>query len=648
MPYSSYLSSKKFNFIKVSLLSFLLVVIAILYFPGTNGSFYYDDIRPLSGLANITDIKSSLVYISNESSGPLGRPIAMFSFLANINDWPTDISTGDKRNFFIFNVILHCINGLLVFLLSSLIAKLYLGENKTNYWLAIATSAFWLVLPIHVSTSLIAIQRMAGLSAFFVFSGLLLYTYGLYKQSIENTHNINNNHGLTLQLMGLILFTLLAMLTKENGVLLPVFALVLEVTLLAKLPTIKFRRKLRISASTLGLITLLLYLAYIVFQKGNVLPGREFSLAERLLTEPQILVDYLYLAFIPDITAFNPFHDNYQYVSDLWGSNKAFFSILLVTCLLSSALYYRKKYPLFSFAVLWFLTAHLIESTVIDLELYFEHRNYIALFGPCLALVFTFTKMNKRYQTLAIISFSIYWLLMCICLLITTQLWGKPVIAAKTWQAKQIGSSRATAYLSNIYLQQGNIAPVPNIVKEHIKVCKDCAGSQAVALFFSCYLNNKQSTRDAYNALMRLSHTTKDSRGVPANLEQVRQLIVNNSCQYLTLPELKALNTAYLGLPNTPFNKKLLFLQNLYAFTLHEKNKEESIRILYLAWEAQTDDMIGNELVMMLVASQRIKEAESFIENKICRRTSSNPVLAKVKKDQCSYLSKEIKKHTIK
>ena len=627
---------------KTVLVALLLLTVALLYSPGFTGAFYYDDVRPLSPLAAITNVDSALVYISNESSGPLGRPIAMLSFLVNINDWPSDTSTGNVSAFFIFNVFLHLTNGLLVFLLTYFIAKLCLGEKKSNYWLAITVSAFWLVLPIHVSTSLIAIQRMAGLSAFFVFSGLLLYSYGMYKQSVESASNIHNNHGLPLQLIGLIAFTLLAMFSKESGALLPIFVLVLEITLLANVSTIQYRRELRISVCTAGLVTLLLYMAYLAFTVGNILPGREYTLIERLLTQPQILVEYLHLTFIPDITAFNPFHDNYQYISDLLSSSKALFSLLLLISLLGSALYYRLKQPLFTFAVLWFLAAHILESTVISLELYFEHRNYVALFGPCLALIFTFTKIKKRYQNLAIVSFSVYWLLLCACLLLTTQLWGQPRLAAQIWQAKQVVSARATEYLSNIYLQAGKIESVQQLLKKHTSECNSCTSSQAVSLFFSCYSGEPQATRKAYNALLHLSQTTNDARGVAASLTQVHKLITNSNCQDISLVELKTLNTDFLQLPKSPFNKKLPFLQNLYTFALNENNSDEAIRLLYLAWHEQADDIIANELVSMLIANQQTIEAAYFIKEQVCKRTSLNPIIAKVKKEQCEDLSQHV------
>ena len=293
-------------------LMLLVLTIGFCYFPGITGSFYYDDIRPLSRLADVTDFSSALYFVSTETSGTLGRPLAMITFLLNVNDWPDN-----QSGFFIVNIILHIFNGLLVFGLSYFISLLFFRESSKNYWIGLGAAAFWLVLPLQVSTSLIAIQRMAGLSAFFVFSGLLLYVYGLHQQNSNSLTNNKNTVGLAPQLTGLFICTLLAMFSKENGILLPVFALVLELTVLRQIPGINHRRKLRIYGCSLGLITILAYLCFFTFNSNNILIGRNFTLTERLITQPQILLEYLQLAFLPNVNAFNPFHDNYQHVEQL-------------------------------------------------------------------------------------------------------------------------------------------------------------------------------------------------------------------------------------------------------------------------------------------------------------------------------------------
>ena len=54
--------------------------------------------------------------------------------------------------------------------------------------------------------------------------------------------------------------------------------------------------------------------------------------------------------------------------------------------LLIAAIRWRRRYPLFAVSVLWYLAGHVIESTIVPLELYFEHRNYIPIIGPLFGL----------------------------------------------------------------------------------------------------------------------------------------------------------------------------------------------------------------------------------------------------------------------
>lgn len=90
-------------------LGLLAIACGLLYIPGLTGALYYDDIRPLSGLASVVNLDSALYYLSSEISGPLGRPVAMLSFLVHVEDWP-----GAVENIFLFNVLLHLTNGTLV------------------------------------------------------------------------------------------------------------------------------------------------------------------------------------------------------------------------------------------------------------------------------------------------------------------------------------------------------------------------------------------------------------------------------------------------------------------------------------------------------------------------------------------------------
>ena len=54
--------------------------------------------------------------------------------------------------------------------------------------------------------------------------------------------------------------------------------------------------------------------------------------------------------------------------------------------MLLGALLLLGRQPLVSLGILWFFTGHLMESTVIGLELVHEHRNYLADYGIILAV----------------------------------------------------------------------------------------------------------------------------------------------------------------------------------------------------------------------------------------------------------------------
>ena len=109
--------------IKNSVWLLLLVVMAWLsYQPGLTGGFMLDDENNLKDLA-IIDNELSLehlrVYFGESTSGPLKRPISVFSFLLDAQDWPADAYSFKRTN-----IIIHIINGALLFFLLSFIFRL--------------------------------------------------------------------------------------------------------------------------------------------------------------------------------------------------------------------------------------------------------------------------------------------------------------------------------------------------------------------------------------------------------------------------------------------------------------------------------------------------------------------------------------------
>lgn len=155
---------------------YLLVVLTIIaYIPGLSGPFLYDDFANLqilsnsfsSNISNIRDILSSGI------SSEIGRPIAILSFMLQPQSFPDSALTYKA-----INLLIHLINGYLVFILSSLLYQNLNQNSKNKQLFALLSTALWLLHPLFVSTTLYVIQRMTQLS--FLFSVItLIYFFQL-------------------------------------------------------------------------------------------------------------------------------------------------------------------------------------------------------------------------------------------------------------------------------------------------------------------------------------------------------------------------------------------------------------------------------------------------------------------------------------
>lgn len=161
----------------------LYVVVFLIYWPGLGGPFLFDDYPNLSQMAAIGGVKdwpSFQAFVLGGFSGPTGRPISLFSFLLNATSWPADPYT-----FKVFNVLIHIVNSILIYLITRTFLKVALPSGSTNTindrclsLLALLCAAVWVLHPYLTSTTLYVIQRMAMLSALFCLLGIYLYLKG--------------------------------------------------------------------------------------------------------------------------------------------------------------------------------------------------------------------------------------------------------------------------------------------------------------------------------------------------------------------------------------------------------------------------------------------------------------------------------------
>lgn len=389
---------------KLLLSSMLLAIIicASVFLPGISGPFIFDDFPNIVAnnalriqALNLDELHQAAYSVSAVSA--LQRPLAYISFALN-----GYFAGGfdDSAPFKLTNLFIHIINALLIFWMLQLVLKRHarsfpttppgtLTASNTVVLLAAAISLLWLIHPIQITSVLYVVQRMASLSATFVLLGILSYLVGRERllQNQKRSH--------LLIFGGPLIFGTIGILVKETAVLLPVFILSLELTLYAKEKPWRnwshLSRRSRKAILAAVLLVGLLGIAVITYLFiSRILPGYEgrlFSLQERLLTQPRVLFFYITLILLPRTNQFGIHHDDIILSSSLLSPWTTLPAILALATFAALAIYLRKKWPLVSLGIFWFLTGHLLESTVFPLEMVHEHRNYLASLGIIIILV---------------------------------------------------------------------------------------------------------------------------------------------------------------------------------------------------------------------------------------------------------------------
>jgi len=361
----------------------MLVVTYLVYQPALKGPFLLDDFDNLLVMENqVTDFDSLKSYLATGNAGPLGRPISKLSFLLDDNAWPSY-----PDNFKRTNLLIHLLIGVLVFFTFRLMLSFVWGRQSAD-WVALFVAAAFLLHPLQMSTAMYVVQRMTQLAGLFVIFGVGMHVYWRSKFLSIGYRE------LLIMTASLGFFGLLAIFSKESGVLLPVFVWVVELTLLSAATSSRLFQKWKVLCLIVPTVMLAAYLSYLPRWLGSY-ATRDFTLSERLLTEPVILIDYLRAILSMRVSGLGLFHDDFPVYSSVLNL-KPLFSILVLLLSAGWAVIYRRRYPVVSFGVLWFLAGHMLESTTLSLEMYFEHRNYIPMLGPVLSAVYLLHCILKR------------------------------------------------------------------------------------------------------------------------------------------------------------------------------------------------------------------------------------------------------------
>lgn len=366
----------------------ILVACAIVYWPGNSGAFIFDDIPNIVENPDVhvqsLDANSLIGAALSSESGIFRRPISMLSFA--LNHYFAGLSAASYK---ITNIAIHLAVVLAIFFLTrQLLAALREthGENAATLHasgVALFVTAFFALHPIQLTGVLYVVQRMTSLSGLFTVLGLVAYV-------VFRRTRFTTGRGLVALFIAPPACMALALMSKENGALMPLFAGAIELVIF------RFRaRDKRWDRGIVGWYTVFLLLpalaavAILALDPNRLLSSyviREFTLGERLLSETRILVFYLKSLIAPSLAELGLYHDDIEISRGLFSPLTTFFSIAVLIMLAAAAFFARNRAPLVALGIAWFFAGHAMESSFLPLELSYEHRNYLPVFGIGLAL----------------------------------------------------------------------------------------------------------------------------------------------------------------------------------------------------------------------------------------------------------------------
>lgn len=433
---------------------FLIGIIAAvwgIYFPGLKGGFLFDDfvnLEPLGSFGGVKDFETAKAFVFNGVASSLGRPLSLVTFLIDDTNWPSHGSYFKPTN-----VKIHLINGLLVIWASLLILRA-LGKKEIDaIWISLMAGAIWMLHPYMVSTTLYVIQRMALLSALFMLGGICAYLKGR-ELLIAGRLAV----GYVCVSISVTIGTLLAILSKENGALLPLCILVIE-SVLPKFsaPLIRLWRVVFLVVPSIVVVG---YLVSLIDLSNAPAYGRRYSLLERLMTEPRIIWEYIYHLLVPRVEGRGLFQDGYVFSTNLLSPITTLPSMICLVALFFLGVIYRFRFPLVSLAILFFFASHLMESSWLNLELYFEHRNYIASVFIFLPVAAAIVKLKEKYHYRISIIVGI-GVLSVLAFLTHNRvaLWSDSDKLELYWAVSSTDSPRAQNRLGALLLQQNGPEP---------------------------------------------------------------------------------------------------------------------------------------------------------------------------------------------
>jgi tetratricopeptide (TPR) repeat protein len=379
------------------LLSGLVVLVFVIYSNSLNGPFIFDDMSNIEHNSHIRLTRltfDGLKQAALESSAS-HRPVANISFALNYF-----FHGPNTFGYHLVNILIHAIAGIFLyfFIKTTLSIPVLRSKFENQKWIAFITALIWLVHPVQTQSVTYIVQRMNSLAAMFYVMALFFYARGRISQIAKNRW---------LWFSGCAVAGLLASGSKQTAATLPLFIFIYEWYFFQDLSRAWFKRRILPLAGVLILFGALALIYLGVDPLETILSGydkRDFTPLQRLLTQFRVVIFYISLLIFPHPSRLNLDRD-VTLSHSIIDPFTTLVCMAAIAGLLLLAWRLAPKQRLVSFCILWFLGNLVIESSVIGLEIIFDHRTYLPSMLVCLpAVVLLYPRLRPKWLGIGVLA----------------------------------------------------------------------------------------------------------------------------------------------------------------------------------------------------------------------------------------------------
>lgn len=446
-------------------LAILLLATIIVYSNTFEAPFVFDDMPNILENRHIRLDKISIedIVAAGFKSVCSRRPVANISFAVNYY-----IHGYNVTGYHIINILIHLANGIILFYIFR-VTLMYSQQHWADEQTAIIsglsfTAAFiWLVHPVQTQSVTYIVQRMNSLAALFYLSSILLYI----KARIET-------QSLKKRIYCFIVSTscgILALGTKEISVTLPFFIFLYEWFFFQNLSKSWLKRSLPYVLVGMILLGILIRIYLGPNPIELILGGyetREFTLFQRVLTQFRVIIFYLSLVLFPHPARLNLEHD-FPLSYGLFSPVTTAICMGLLFLGLASAVYFARSERLVSFSILWFLGNLFLESSIIPLEIIFEHRIYLPSTFLILMGVLLFYRYvsNQKIQRIALVGVC---MILCVWTYERNEIWGEELRFLRDCLKKSPNKARIYNNMGFAMERRGNYKDAEKYYKDALSI----------------------------------------------------------------------------------------------------------------------------------------------------------------------------------